>query len=44
MQIYGGMGCRTLERFVKGMREMKGYTNTRFFRWKKSCHHLNMSP
>jgi len=25
------------------MREIKGYTHTQFFRWKKSCHHLNMS-
>jgi hypothetical protein len=46
MQICGGMQCRILskkmlERFVEGMKEMKGYT--RYFRWKRSCQHLNMN-
>jgi hypothetical protein len=29
-----------LERFIKGMREMKGYTCIKYFKWKRSCHHF----
>jgi hypothetical protein len=48
MQIYGGMQFRTLSimilgRSTKGMREMKGYIDIGFLRWKELCHHLNMN-
>ncbi len=38
MQICGGMQWKILEGFAKGMREIKGYTCTRYLRWKTSCH------
>ncbi len=45
---YSGMQYRILfkkilKRFVEGMREMKGYTCIRYFKWKRSCQHLNMN-
>ncbi len=47
-KICGGMQCRILfrkilERFVEGMREMKGYTCIKYLRWKRSYHHFNMN-
>jgi hypothetical protein len=42
MQICGGMQCRILfrkilERYVEGVKEMKGYIGTRYLNWKRSC-------
>jgi len=48
MLISGGMQYkilfeRILERFVGGMKGMKGCTCTRYLRWRRSCQHLNMN-
>jgi hypothetical protein len=36
--IQKDIGC-----FVENMKGMKGCIDTRFLRWKKLCHYLNMS-
>ncbi len=34
---------KILERYVEGMKEMKGYTCIEYFRWERSYHHFSMN-